>query len=244
MRKSLKEVRKSARRLEATTEKHSKVIGLFKEFILGGQDGLVNVLGVLLGIAIATSSAKLVIIAGLAAAFAESFSMAAVAYTSAKAEEDYYCSEENKEKFEMSNVPAVEKQEVYDIYHRKGFRGKLLNDIVKEIISNKKMWLDIMMKEELGLSKEFIHPVKSAIIVGLAAIIGSFIPLIPFFIFPIGISIIISIIISAVALFITGAIEGKMTLGKWVKNGFQLMIIGMAAAGIGFLVGKLLGVSA
>ena len=81
MRKSLKEVRKSARKLEASSERHSKVVGLFKEFILGGQDGLVNVLGVLSGIAIATSSTKLVIIAGLAAAFAESFSMAAVAYT-------------------------------------------------------------------------------------------------------------------------------------------------------------------
>ena len=150
----------------------------------------------------------------------------------------------NKEELEMNHVPSIEKQEIYDLYYHKGFRGKLLNDIVKEIVSNKKLWLDTMIGEELGLSKDLIHPAKSAIIVGLAAIIGSFIPLIPFFIFPIGMSIILSVIISAVALFITGAIEGKMTVGKWVKNGFQLMIIGMAAAGIGFLVGKLLGVSA
>ena len=239
MRKSIKEVRKKA----YSYEKHSKAGALFREFILGGQDGLVNVLGVILGIAVATSSVKLVIIAGLAACFAESFSMAAVAYTSAKAEEDFYYSQEQKELFEIKTVPNIEKQEIYDIYFKKGFRGKMLDDIVKKITSNKKMWLNIMMKEELELTGEFIHPVKSAIIVGLAAIIGSFIPLLTFFFLPIKTAIYGSLAISAIALFITGAIEGKITIGHWIKKGLQLAIIGMAAALIGFIVGKLLGVS-
>jgi VIT1/CCC1 family predicted Fe2+/Mn2+ transporter len=235
MRKSLKEVRK-------IREQHSRVGALFREFILGGQDGLVNVLGVILGIAIATSQAKLVIIAGLAAAFAESFSMAAVAYTSTKTIQDFYESEENQENLEICDIPEVEKKEVYDIYYKKGFRGKLLNDIVKHITKNKKLWLNIMMREELGLSQEFVSPIKSAVVVGLAAVIGSILPLISFFIFPITPAIIGSIIISAIALFITGSIEAKITVGNWVKKGFQLMIIGMAAALIGFLVGKLFGV--
>lgn len=239
MRKSLREARKK----EKAAEKHSKIGALFREFILGGQDGLVNVLGVILGIAIATSNIKLVIIAGLAATFAESFSMAAVAYTSGKAEEDFYKSCEKQEKLEMLKVPEIEKSEIYDIYYKKGFRGKLLNDIVKHITSNKKIWLNIMMKEELGLSDEFISPVKSALVVGLAAIIGSFIPLITFFFLPVTSAIYLSLAISAVALFITGAIEAKFTIGHWLKKGFQLAIIGMGAAGIGFLVGKLLGVS-
>ncbi len=239
MRKSLREVRKK----ERMTEHHSKAVALFREFILGGQDGLVNVLGVILGIAVATSDVKLVIIAGLAAAFAESFSMAAVAYTSAKAEEDYYHSEENRESTEINTVPKLEEKEVYDVFYKKGFRGKLLNDMVRTIVADKKMWLDIMMRDELGLSITLIHPIKSAIVVGLAAIIGSMIPLMTFFFLPVTTAIIYSLIISAIALFITGAIEGKMTVGKWVKKGIQLMAIGMAAAGIGFIVGKVLGVS-
>jgi VIT1/CCC1 family predicted Fe2+/Mn2+ transporter len=239
MKRSLKEVRN----LAFVHEKHSRAGALFKEFILGGQDGLVNVLGVILGIAVATSEIKLVIIAGLAAAFAESFSMAAVAYTSAKAEEDYYYGQEEKEKQEMKNIPEAEKQEIYDIYYKKGFRGKLLKDIVKHIVSNKKIWLDTMMEEELGLSKKFINPVKSAIVVGLAALIGSGIPLIAFFFFSIKSAMYISLVISAIVLFITGAVEGKITVGHWFKKGIQLTIIGMAAAGIGFLVGKLFGMS-
>lgn len=225
------------------SENHSTIGSLFRDFILGGQDGLVNVLGVILGIAIATKDPKIVIIAGLAATFAESVSMGAVAYTSAKAEEDYYYSQEKVEKNEIKLIPHAEKREIYDIYYKKGFRGKLLADIVKNITSNKKRWLDTMMKEELNLSKEFINPIKSAIVVFLAALIGSFIPLTAFFFLPINSAITISLIVSAISLFITGAIEAKFTLGNWFKKGFQLMVIGMVAALVGFIVGKLTGYS-
>ncbi len=238
MKKSLKAIR-----LQVHKEQHSRVGALFKEFILGGQDGLVNVLGVILGIAIATKDARLVIIAGLAATFAESFSMAAVAYTSAKAEEDFYQGQLQKEKFEIKTAPNIERKEIYDIYRKKGFGGLLLSKIVNKICSSKKMWLDIMMKDELGLSKEFLNPVKSAIVVGLASLVGSFIPLMAFFFFPIMQAVIWSLLISAIALFVTGAIEARITIGGWVKKGIQLTVIGLAAALIGFLIGKWLGVS-
>src|SRR3989344_1119427 len=100
-------------------EQHSRVGSLFKDFILGGQDGLVNVLGVILGVAIGTGDAKIVILAGLAAAFAESVSMGAVAFTSTKAEADYYNSEKKKEEYEIEKYPEDEKKEIYDIYYKK-----------------------------------------------------------------------------------------------------------------------------
>ena len=236
-------MRKNLYKINQMTEKHSKSGALFKDFILGGQDGLVNVLGIILGIAIGTGNVKIVILAGLAAAFAESVSMGAVAYTSSKTEVDYYDSEEKRELYEIKTVPETEKKEIYNIYYQKGFRGKLLNQIVQNIISNKKRWKDIMMKEELGLSKEFTNPIKSAIVVFLSALVGSFIPLTAFFFLPIQPAVIFSLIISAIALFITGAIEAKITIGNWIKKGIQLMIIGMASAGVGFLIGKLVGVN-
>jgi VIT1/CCC1 family predicted Fe2+/Mn2+ transporter len=234
---------KSAYKKRKMIEQHKKGAALFREFILGGQDGLVNVLGIILGMAIATNNSKLVIIAGLAATFAESVSMGAVAYTSTKALTDYYDSEEKREKKEIEKVPDLEKNEVYNIYYKKGFRGKLLNDIVKTIVSDKKRWLIIMMKEELELTKEIVSPVKSAIIVFLAALVGSFIPLSSFFFLPINSAIILSLIISAIALFITGAVEAALTVGNWIKKGIQLMLIGMTAALVGFAVGKLTGYS-
>jgi len=234
-------MREGLRKKRALMEKHNKGAALFREFILGGQDGLVNVLGIILGLAIATHDIKIVIIGGLAAAFAESVSMGAVAYTSTKAVSDYYESQKEKENYEVEKVPKIEIEEIRDIYYKRGFRGKLLNDIVKHITSNKKRWIDVMMKEELGLNKEFVSPVKSAIIVFLAALIGSFIPLTTFFFLPIAHAIVWSLIFSAIALFITGALEAKLTVGNWIKKGIQLMIIGMVAAFVGFLVGKFTG---
>lgn len=224
-------------------EQHKRGAVLFREFILGGQDGLVNVLGIILGIAVATQDAKIVIIAGLAAAFAESISMGAVAFTSTKAIEDYYESEEAREKYEMQHYPAVEKKEIYDIYRKKGFRDNLLKQIVNHITSSKKRWLDIMMKEELNLTRESIGALKAAFIVLASSFVGSFIPLMPFFFMQIKAAIMLALAISAISLFITGAIEAKLTVGNLVSKGIQLMLIGMLAAFVGFIVGKVFGFS-
>jgi len=104
----------------------SKAGSEMRDIILGWQDGLVNVLGVILAIAAATSDAKTVIIAGLAATFAESISMAAVAYTSTKAARDYYNKEEQRELREIKEMPEAERKEIFDIYYKKGFKRKNL----------------------------------------------------------------------------------------------------------------------
>jgi VIT1/CCC1 family predicted Fe2+/Mn2+ transporter len=221
----------------------SKIGALFNEFILGGQDGLVNVLGIVLGVSAASSNVQLAIVAGLAATFAEGFSMGAVAYTSSKAEESYYESQQEKEIREMKEEPKSETKEIYDIYRKKGFRGKLLNDIVKHITSNDKVWLNIMMKEELNLEKSQVNSLKKGIVVGLSTMVGSMIPIMSLFFLPMPTAIYVSVIVSAIALFITGALEAKINIGNWIRKGIQLMLIGMVAAVIGFAIGKLLGVS-
>lgn len=218
--------------------------GLLRDFILGGQDGLVNVLGIVLGVAAATMESRIVIIAGLAATFAESISMAAVAYTSTKAERDFYYREYEKEKKEVDQGSPIEIEEVRELYRRKGFSGRLLEKIVKKITSNKKVWLEFMMYEELRLSNpEGKNPVKSGIIVGLAAVVGSLVPIIVFFFAPVNQAIMLSLIFSAAILFLAGVIKAKLTVGTWWKTGLEMMIIGMLSAGVGYFVGALLGVT-
>jgi len=215
-----------------------------RDFILGGQDGLVNVLAVILGVATATNDIRIILIAGLAATFGESISMAAVAYTSTKAEEDFYKSELEREKREMKEMPEEERREIHDIYHKKGFKGNLLNAIVNKITSDEKVWLETMMTEELHLYKEeHKSAAKSAAIVGFAAILGSLIPLIPFLFYGVQDGIIASMLISTFFLFLVGAVKAKITIGSWVKSGIELAVIGMAAALVGFIIGSILGVT-
>ncbi|KKQ23532.1 MAG: hypothetical protein US40_C0013G0017 [Candidatus Roizmanbacteria bacterium GW2011_GWC2_37_13] len=221
-------------------EHHLKSFNL-PEIILGGQDGLVNVLGVILGVAAATSSSKIIIVAGLAATFAESISMAAVAYTSKLAEADYYQSEYEREKWEIDNVPDGEREEIRALYENYGFEGKVLDEVVDKICSNKKVWLEIMMEQELKLEKvNRKDAFPAGIIVGISALVGSFIPLLPFLFWPIKTAIAISLVASALTLFFVGHYKAKQTIGRHLfKSGVEMTIIGMASAMVGYLVGSL-----
>jgi len=225
-------------------EAHNREFTL-PEIILGGQDGLVNVLGVILGVAAATSSKDLVLVAGLAATFAESISMGAVAYTSKIAEADYYQSEYEREKWEIDNVPEGEKEEVRAIYEDYGFKGKILDEIVEKITSDKEVWLKVMMEQELKLEPvDRKQAVSGGIIVGISSLAGSLIPLVSFFIFPIKAAIVASIIVSALTLFAVGFYKAKKTIGRnLIKQGVEMMLIGMISAFAGYLIGSLFEVS-
>jgi len=214
-----------------------------RDFILGFQDGLVNTLGLVLGVASAVQSTKIILISGLVTTFAESVSMAAVAYTSTKAAHEFYESQLEREKKEIQDIPHMEVQEIRDIYYKKGFRGKQLESIVKKITSNKKLWLETMMTEELKLFPEdYEKPVKSAAIVGLSAVVGSLVPVIPFFIFNVRMGMWSALILSVIPLFIVGSAKAKVTIGDWKKSGLEMAIVGTVAALVGYFVGSLLGV--
>ena len=216
-----------------------------RDIILGGQDGLVNVLGIILGVAVASADIRIILAAGLAATFAESVSMAAVAFTSKRAEQSFYESELEREKREIKEIPELEKEEIREIYRRKGFSGKLLADVVEKITSNEEVWLDEMMKFELELKPvETKHALLSGLVVGIAAVIGSLIPLLPFFFLvllniSINQAILVSLAISALALFIVGAYKAKATVGDWKKSGLEIAVIGIVSALVGYVIGLL-----
>jgi len=211
--------------------------------ILGGQDGLVNVLGVILGVAAASNDPRIVIAGGLAATFAESISMAAVALTSKMAERDHFVSELEREKREIKEMPEKEEAEIRRVYKSKGFDGKILDDITAHVMSSDKLWVDQMMKEELELKEVTQKEIyTSSFVVGIAALVGSFVPLTPFFFMPIQNAIWLALAISAIVLFFVGLYKAKMTIGKPFKSGLQMVIIGMGAALAGYLIGRLFGV--
>jgi VIT1/CCC1 family predicted Fe2+/Mn2+ transporter len=210
------------------------------DIILGGQDGLVNVLGVILGVAAASGDQRLVIAAGLAAAFAESISMGAVAYTSTLADRDHYLSQIEREKREIRDMPDVERAEIEVIFRRWGFEGDLLDRSVEQIMKDERAWVDVMMNNELKLTPiEAGHAIRSAIIVGFSAIVGSMIPLLPFFFLPISPSILLSIGITALTLFGAGVYKARVSVGHPGKSGLEMAAIGTISALAGYLIGAL-----
>jgi predicted membrane protein (TIGR00267 family) len=139
----------------------------------------------------------------------------------------------------------LERQEIRDIYAEKGFSGDLLERIVETITANKDVWVAVMMAEEHQLSP--VHrgtALRSALIVGISAIVGSLIPLAPFFFLPVAAGIISSIVISALVLFVVGVYKARVTVGHPGKSGIEMATIGTLSALVGYAVGLLLKVPA
>jgi VIT1/CCC1 family predicted Fe2+/Mn2+ transporter len=211
-----------------------------RDVILGGQDGLVNILGIILGVIAGGGSDTVLVAAGFAAAITESISMGAVGYTSSVSERDYYLAERGREAREIVTMPEAERQEIRDIYASRGFKGTLLESVVDTITANRDTWLATMMDEELHLQPVQTHDIiRAAIVITIATLIGHLIPLLPFVALPRTPALVLAIVLSALALFGVGVYSALTLVGDWRKSGLRMLAIGLGAAGIGFLVGRL-----
>jgi vacuolar iron transporter family protein len=211
-----------------------------RDVILGGQDGLVNILGIVLGVIAGGGSRAILLAAGFAAAITESISMGAVGYTSAVSERDYYQAERAREEAEIDATPEAERQEIRDIYAAKGFTGELLDRVVGTITANRETWLATMMDEELHLQPVQAPDImRSAIVITVATLVGHLIPLLPFVWLSQTAALVTAIVLSALVLFGVGVYESVTLVGDWRKNGLKMVAIGLGAAAIGFLIGRL-----
>ncbi len=208
---------------------------------MGGQDGIVNVLGVVLGVAAASGDSKIIIAAALATTFAESLSMAAVAYTSTLADRDFYKGQVEREKDHIRRFSAIEREEIRRIYLAKGFNGKQLDEIVDTITSDEQRWVDVMLAEELKVPPvEESGLLKTAVIVGFAAVVGSLIPVAPFFGLPVWVAIWGAIALAGASLFAVGAYKASILgVGIWWKSGLQMLAIGLVTAIVSYAIGAL-----
>src|SRR5258708_35827181 len=116
----------AATRLSARHQEHHRQTNWLRDVILGGQDGLVNILGIILGVIAGGGSKTVLLSAGFAAAITESISMGAVGYTSSVAERDYYQAEQPPQAAEIDATPEAPRQEIHDIYAAQGFARDLL----------------------------------------------------------------------------------------------------------------------
>jgi len=165
--------------------------------------------------------------------------MAAVAYTSTLADRDFYKGQVEREKEHIRKFATIEREEIRQIYQAKGFTGKQLDEIVDTITSDEERWVDVMMAEELKVAPvEEKGLLKTALIVGLAAIIGSLIPVAPFFGLPIWTAAWASIALAGASLFAVGSYKSNVLgVGVWWRSGLQMLAIGLVTAIVSYAIG-------
>lgn len=215
-----------------------------REFVYGGIDGAVTTFAVVAGAVGANLDPAIIIILGFANLFADGFSMSVGAYLSAKTEKEHYKKHKNIEYWEIDNIPEMERKEVEDIYREKGFQGKLLQDVVDVIVSDKDRWVDEMMKNELELIPDSKSPFKIGLATLISFIVIGFIPLMvyvydyfeeaKFDVF------IWTSIFTGIAFILIGWLKSFVNQTNVLKSVFETLILGIVAALVAFYVGDFL----
>lgn len=219
----------------------------FEDFIYGSIDGTVTTFAIVAGAVGASLSPSIILILGFANLFADGFSMAIGNYQAVRARIEFIEKERKREEWEIDNMASDEKQEIRDIYANKGFKDQLLEDIVSVITARRKVWLDTMMKEELGLIEDGRKPKDTATSTFVGFNVIGIIPLLPFVLLYVsGIeltadtSFLYSVVFTIGAFFLIGVIKGRIVQKHWLRSGLVTVLVGGIAASVAFVIGYLL----
>jgi VIT1/CCC1 family predicted Fe2+/Mn2+ transporter len=218
------------------------------DFVYGATDGAVTTFAVVAGVVGASLSPSIVLILGFANLLADGFSMAIGNYLAAKAQREYIEKARKREEWEIDNLVEQEKQEIRDIYTKKGFKDELLSEIVEVITSRRKVWVDTMMREELGLIEDSRRPRDTAVTTFAAFNAVGLIPLLPFVAMFMAGSLVVSasdaftysVIFTGAAFFLIGSVKGRVVQKPLLRSGLNTLLVGGIAAAVAFVVGYLL----
>ncbi len=213
--------------------------------VLGANDGLVSNLSLVMGVAGAELSSHSILITGLAGLLAGACSMALGEWLSVNTAREAAQRQIATEKSELEQIPEEEEEELALIYQAKGLPEELAKTLAKELIANKQTALDTLVREELGIDPDELggSAWTAAGTSFLLFTLGAIFPVAPYFALAGIAALIASLAASGAALFLIGAGTTLFTgRGLWY-SGMRQLAVGLAAAGVTFGVGRLIGVA-
>ncbi len=213
-----------------------------RDIVFGTNDGVVTAIGFVMGFSGAVTQQNVVVIAGFLEVVSGAVSMALGNYLGVKSQKEFYEKMEEVEKWEIDNKPDVERKEIEEIYTNMGFGVKEVEILTNKVVSNRKMWLELMMHEELGLTNEgSANPFMAGVIIGAFFFLGGILPILPFiFLTPITRALISSIFVAIGVMILIGFFRWFLNRGSLGKKVGETVIIGLVAAFIGFVAGEVL----
>lgn len=229
-------------------QQHSEIIHAKKEgayladFVYGANDGIITTFAVVSGAVGAGLPPVVIIILGLANLVADGLSMGLSNVLSLRSRKSFETRERKREEYEIEHFPEEERREVEEVVEKWGIRGEHATMLVNDITADKKRWVDFMMREELNiLEDKNDKPATHGLVTFVAFVIAGTLPLIPYlFGVSTDLQFAVSIVATAVSLFIVGASRSVVTNQKWLRSGLEMLLVGgiaaIAAFGIGALV--------
>jgi VIT1/CCC1 family predicted Fe2+/Mn2+ transporter len=222
----------------AHTEKHLKSSDFITDIVIGMSDGLTVPFALAAGLSGAVSSNSIVITAGIAEIVAGCIAMGLGGYLAGKTEQEHYQSELKREYDEVEHIPEKEMNEVKEIFAEYGIDEAGQDLIANQLAKNKTLWVNFMMKYELGLDEPDSNRARnSALTIGIAYFVGGLLPLTAYFFTPTPQKgLMVSAIITTACLFIFGYFKSKVTGQPPLRGAFKVTAIGLIAAAAAYFV--------
>lgn len=211
------------------------------EFVYGGIDGSVTTFAVVAGSVGASLESSVIIILGFANLLADGFAMSIGSYLSTKTEQDNFEKHQRLEYWEVDHLPEQEREEIRDIYRAKGFDGELLEQVVTVITADRDRWVDVMMKEELGMMETSKSPLAMGAVTYLSFLIVGIIPLSLYvydYLFGFSGDLFWSTcLLTSFAFLLIGFFKTYVTQTSKIKGMLETLILGAIAAAVAYYVG-------
>jgi len=216
-----------------------------RDFVYGAIDGIVTTFAIVSGVAGAGLDTSIVIVLGMANLVGDGFSMAAGNFLGTRAERQMRQHIRRTEESHIHQYPEGEKEEIREIYRKKGFSNEDLDRVVEVITADRQQWIDTMLTEEFGLALNSPVPMRAALTTFIAFGLVGLLPLLPFiaqYLLPesVGDPFLWSTVVTSCAFFGVGAAKARFVRHKWFSGGFETLLVGGVAAGLAYSIGILL----
>jgi len=213
--------------------------------VLGANDGLSSNLSLVMGVAGAAVDSHGILVTGLAGLLAGAGSMALGEWVSVTSSRELAQREIRIEASELREDPEGEGEELRLIYEAKGLSPSEAQTMARRLLADRTTAIDALAREELGIDpKELGGSAGEAAATSFVLFaIGAVVPILPFLILRGPLAVATSAAVSALALFVLGAAITVFTGAPVWRSGGRQLALGLAAAGLTFGVGKLIGVA-
>ena len=213
--------------------------------VLGANDGLVSVFSLVMGVAGAGVGTREILLTGFAGILSGALSMALGEWLSVQSSRELYQHQIAIEKQELIEAPEEEVAELALIYQAKGVAPATAQEMATRLLSDPTTALDTLAREELSIDPEALggSAWEAALTSFFLFAVGAIIPVFPYLFLTGSTGILVSGLLSALGLFAIGAAITLMTGRNALTSGLRQVAFGLAAAGITFGIGKLIGVS-
>ncbi|RLS33423.1 MAG: iron transporter [Planctomycetota bacterium] len=214
-----------------------------RDIVIGMSDGLTVPFALAAGLSGAVDSSSIIMTAGLAEVAAGAIAMGLGGYLAARTDREHYAAERLREEREVEEIPEKEAAEVREVLRTYGLTDEEAHKVTESIRSDKRRWVDFMMRFELGLEEpDPTRARRSALTIATAYIVGGLVPLAPYMVFrSVPTALLWSIAVTLLALLVFGYVKGSYTTDRPWRSAWQTVFVGGLAASAAFLIAKALG---